>query len=514
MKNLLLTSTLFLTTLFLTAQAPTIEWQKSLGGSGSDVGRSIQQTTDGGYIVVGHSNSTNGDVTVNYGFRDYWVVKLDSTGVITWQKSLGGSGDDYAHSIQQTTDGGYIVAGSSTSTDGDVTGNLGGNDYWVIKLSSLGAITWQKSLGGSGNDEAHSIQQTTDSGYIVAGSSTSTDGDVTGNLGGNDYWIVKLNSIGSIEWQKSLGGTGDDYAHSIRQTTDGGYVIVGGSNSTDGDITGNLGFNDYWVVKLDSIGTITWQKSLGGSGNDYASSIQQTSDRGYIVAGLSNSNDGDVTGNHGGGSDYWVVKLDSNSSITWQKSMGGSGFDIGYSAQQTTDGGYLVVGYSWSTDGDITGNHGGYDYWVVKLNSIGTIVWQKSLGGSGNDYGFSIQQTSDGGYIVAGHSNSTDGDVTGNHGGSTDYWVVKLSTTVGVNEITALNEFNIYPNPTSSQITLKVNTSLVGAVYMIYDHMGKTVMSGKINAEHTIIELDNLSNGIYLFSIGENSQQTFKVIKN
>ena len=299
MKNILLSLFLFLTTLYLTAQALSIEWQKSLGGSEFDAAYSIQQTTDGGYIVAGESYSTNGDVTGNHGDYDYWVVKLSTTGVIEWQKSLGGSGYDVGWNIQQTTDGGYIVIGYANSTDGDVMGNHGDFDYWVVKLSSTGSIEWQKSLGGSGEDRGYSIQQTTDGGYIVAGQSASTNGDVTGNHGGNDYWVVKLSSTGSIIWQKSLGGTGSDVGRSIQQTTDGGYIVAGTSNSIDGDVTGNHGDFDYWVVKLSSTGAIIWQKTLGGTGSDNAYSIRQTTDGGYVVAGTSNSNDGDVTGNHG-----------------------------------------------------------------------------------------------------------------------------------------------------------------------------------------------------------------------
>ncbi|MDT8412112.1 MAG: T9SS type A sorting domain-containing protein [Vicingaceae bacterium] len=513
MKNILFTSALFLTSLCLIAQAPSIEWQKSLGGSGWDRAYSIEQTTDGGYIVVGYSSSTDGDVTGNNGNSDYWVVKLDGTGTIEWQKSLGGSGGDDARSIQQTADGGYIVAGSSNSTDGDVTGNQGDWDYWVVKLDGSGIITWQKSLGGSGSDIAYSIQQTTDGGYIVAGRSNSTDGDVTGNHGLYDYWVVKLDSIGTITWQKSWGGSGWDEASSIQQTIDGGYVVTGSSISTNGDVTGNHGYEDYWVVKLSSTGAIVWQKSLGGTKYDVAYSIQQTTDGGYIVAGTSTSNNGDVTGNHGG-ADYWVVKLSSIGSIIWQKSLGGTAWEEAYSIEQTTDGGFVVVGYSDSNDGDVTGNNGGRNYWVVKLSSTGTIYWQKALGGTnGSNLGHSIQQTTDGGYVIAGRSNSNDGDVTGNHG-DYDYWVIKLSPSVGVNEIAAFNEFSVYPNPTSNQITLKVKTDLIGDVYTIYDNMGKMVMSGKINTENTVIELNNLSSGIYLFSIGENSKQTFKVIKN
>ncbi|MBX2960383.1 MAG: T9SS type A sorting domain-containing protein [Flavobacteriales bacterium] len=512
MKNLLITLSLFLTSIYLAAQSQSIEWQTSLGGTGSDNATFIQQTTDGGYIVAGRAQSTDGDVTGNHGqASDYWVVKLTSTGAITWQKSLGGTDVDFATSIQQTTDGGYIVAGFSYSTDGDVTGNHGQADYWVVKLSSTGAITWQKSLGGTGGDFANSIQQTTDGGYIVAGFSNSTNGDVTGNHGSTDYWVVKLDSTGTIIWQKSLGGSGEDFGSSIQQTADGGYIVEGYSSSTDGDVTGNHGLYDSWVVKLDNVGTISWQKSLGGTVDDKSGFIQQTTDGGYIFAGRSQSTDGDVTGNHGS-YDYWVVKLSNTGGITWQKSLGGSGNDQASSIQQTTDGGYVVAGHSYSTDGDVTGNHGSTDYWVVKLDSVGTITWQKSFGGAGSDYAYIIHQTTDGGYVVGGESDSQDGDVTGNHGGY-DYWVVKLSSTVGVTEITELNEFSVYPNPTSKQITLKANHQLIGAIYTIYDNMGKTVISGQINAIQTVIELGNLSGGIYLFSVGEN-KQSFKVIKN
>ncbi len=512
MKNLLITLSLFLTSIYLTAQAPSIEWQKSLGGTGDEEAKAIQQTTDGGYVVAGYSKSINGDVTGNHGGSyDYWVVKLDSAGTIAWQKSIGGTASDGAYFIQQTTDGGYVVAGSSISNDGDVTGNHGSNDYWVVKLDSTGTIEWQKSLGGTTSDIANSIQQTSDYGYVVAGHSYSINGDVTDNHGNMDYWVVKLDSTGAISWQKSLGGTGYDDATSIQQTIDGGYIVAGQSSSTDGDVTGNHGDWDYWVVKLDNTGAISWQKSFGGSGADLGQSIQQTIDGGYVVAGRSSSTDGDVTGNHGDW-DYWVVKLDNTGAISWQKSFGGSGADLGQSIQQTIDGGYVVAGWSNSINGDVVGNQGSYDYWVVKLSSTGDINWQKSIGGTRSDYAESIQQTTDGEYVVAGWSYSINGDVTNNHGG-VDYWVVKLSSAIGVNEMTELNEFSVYPNPTSSQITLKANNQLIGAFYTIYDNMGKIVLSGQINAAQTLIELGNLSGGIYLLSIGEH-KQSFKVIKN
>lgn len=407
------------------SQAPSIEWQKCFGRKGRDIASSIQQTIDGGYIITGYSESDSSNVKGNHDDDNCWIVKLSSFGSIEWQKSFGGSGSDYAESLQQTTDSGYIIAGRSDSNSGDITGNHGLFDYWIIKLSSDGSAQWQKSLGGSLGDGASSIQQTNDGGYIVAGDATSNDGDVSGNHGYQDYWVVKLTKYGSVEWQKSLGGSGQDHARSIQKTSDGGYIVVGDSESNDGDVTGNHDMADSWIVKLTSDGSIEWQKSLGGSDYDYATSIQKTSDGGYIVACCAGSSDGDVTGNHGS-SDSWILKLASDGSTQWQKCFGGSFDDTANSIQQTNDGGYIVAGISYSNNGDITESHGdGGDYWILKLSSIGTIEWQKCLGGSGTDWATSIQQTSDGGYIVAGWSNSNDGDVTGNHG-NYDYWVVKL----------------------------------------------------------------------------------------
>ncbi len=406
------------------AQAPAIQWAKCFGGSNGEFPSSVQQTTDGGYIVAGTTNSTDGDVTGSHGVLDYWIVKLNSIGVLQWQKTLGGGGDDLAYSIEQTSDSGYIVAGYTNSTNGDVTGNHGGLDYWIVKLNSIGVLQWQKTLGGSGDDRATSIQQTIDGGYILAGNTDSNDGDVTGNHGTGDFWVVKLNGSGAIQWQKCLGGSFEEQAYSIQQTTDGGYIVSGLTGSNDGDVIGNHGSSDYWVVKLSNVGAIQWQKCLGGSGGDNDARIHQTTDGGYIVAGTTTSSDGDITG-FNGLVDYWITKLDSLGVLQWQKTLGGSYLEWNYSIQQTTDGGYIVSGRSDSNDGDVTGNHGLTDIWVVKLDGVGNIKWQKCLGGTSSEDALSIQQTNDGGYIVAGSSASNDGDVSGHHGGG-DYWVVKL----------------------------------------------------------------------------------------
>lgn len=405
-------------------QSPSIEWQKSLGGSEIENAYSIQQTTDGGYIVAGYSYSNDDQVSGNHGMRDIWLIKLDEVGNLEWQRSLGGIGDDEARSVQQTADGGYIVAGYTSANGGDVNGYIGLNDYWIVKLDAVGNIQWQKPLGGSWKEEAYSIQQTTDGGYIVCGRSESNNFDVSSTHGFYDCWVVKLDASGNIQWERSLGGSGYEEAHFIRQTSDGGYIIAGSSNSTDGDLTSSHGEYDAWIVKLDPTGNIEWQKSLGGTATDAATAIQQSTDGGYIVVGSSSSSDGDATVNHGS-SDYWIVKLDETGNIQWQKSLGGSSDEGPSAVQQTIDGGYIVGGYTKSTDGDVNGNHGYGDCWLIKLDVTGNVEWQKTMGGTNGEGIASLQQTADGGYIIAGGSDSNDGDISGNHGTS-DILVIKL----------------------------------------------------------------------------------------
>ena len=306
------------------AQGPEIQWQKCFGGTQDDFAECIIQTSDGGFVTAGTTNSNDGNVSGNHGGYDAWVVKLNAAGAIQWQKCFGGSGDDEFNSIVQTSDGGFAATGWTYSNDGEVSGNHGSPDVWVVKLDDTGAIQWQKCLGGELSDVATSIIQTADGGFAVAGNTASTDGDVSGNHGGQaDAWVVKLNDTGAILWQRCCGGSGEESFSSIIETTDGGFVAAGYTGSNDGDVSGNHGSNDVWVVKLNASGAILWQKCLGGSGQDIAFSIIQDFDDGLSVAAITNSNDGEVSGNHGE-NDAWVVKLNSAGSIEWQKCLGGA----------------------------------------------------------------------------------------------------------------------------------------------------------------------------------------------
>ena len=244
---------------------PDIEWQKTIGGSDDDIAHAVEQTSDSGYIVAGWTESTDGDITGNKGLEDFGIVKLSPLGDIEWQRTLGGSEPDLARSIKQTFDGGYIVAGLTRSNNGDVLPRKYEEpSFWIVKLTSSGVIEWQKIFGGGRWDYPFSIQQTKDSGYVIAGITSSFDGDVVGrnryNVDNHDFWVVKITSAGILEWQKSLGGSDEDMAESIQQTSDGGYIVAGHTVSTDGDVTMNKGGSDYWVVKLSSGGAIEWEK--------------------------------------------------------------------------------------------------------------------------------------------------------------------------------------------------------------------------------------------------------------
>ena len=448
----LLTYLLFILPLGSYAQTPGIEWQKTYGGTGTDEASVVRPTNDGGYIVTGLSNSANGDVTGNHGAADHWVMKLNSLGAIQWKKSYGGSSDDKGYDIRQTTDGGYIFIGYTTSNDGNVTGNHGSTDYWVVKINDTGLIQWQKAMGGSGAENGYNVIQTLDGGYATIGlsSTTNNSGDVagSGNHGGSDYWLTKLDASGTIQWTKSYGGAGLEQAFGIVQNADSSYVLCGYSASaSSGDVTDNHGGSDYWIVKVSPSGVLIWQRSYGGTGADRAFNICKTTDGGYVVNGASASTDGNITANHGG-NDYWVIKLNDTGGLVWQRSIGGTGDDFGRSVQQTLDGGYVLGGRTnTANNGDVTGNHGDYDYWVVKLNDAGAIKWQKCFGGTlgegapGATVPFTtVTQLADGKYIMAGCTYSNDGDATGNNSTNTttddNYWIVKLQACPAYGSIT------------------------------------------------------------------------------
>lgn len=451
-----LTVLLSMSCCMLLAQNPLVkQWNYRFGGTYRDAGVYIQQTKDGGYIIGGYSKSDssgdktqgNWDITLNT--FDYWIVKIDSLGGKQWDKVFGGTGAEDLRMIQQTSDGGYILGGSSSSgINGDKSQATWGSstDYWIVKIDSLGNKQWDKDFGGTGTDYLFSLQQTFDGGYILGGFSNSIiSGDKTQGLWGNafDFWIVKTDSLGNKLWDKDFGTTNSDGLRVIRQTTDGGYIIGG---STDANISGDKtqvsnGGSDYWIIKTDGFGNKLWDRGFGGLYNESLFSMEQTSDGGYIIGGISTSGiSGDKTQETWGGNDYWIVKTDSLGNKQWDKDFGGTSTeaDIG-KISQTTDGGYLVSGTSFSPlSGSKTENNlANPQTWVLKTDSLGFIQWDKTLQSAGT-YNFSSRggiaiQANDGCFVMA---NFTDGGIAGDKTqdtwGDTGYWIIKFCDTTQV----------------------------------------------------------------------------------
>lgn len=345
-----------------------IQWQKTYGGSLDDRGTSIIQTQDGGYAVLGSSTSADGQVTTNAGAQDFWVAKLDANGNMVWQKSFGYSGSDKGISLIQTQDNGYLLTGiiDVTASGGQGNSRHAGGDYWAIKLDVNGTLVWRNYFGGNFTDTPYDVTQTQDNGYLIVGSSDSNDTDISNNIGTYDFWVVKLSALGDLVWEKNFGGTEIDEARAITTTHDGNYIIVGDTRSNDGNITSNKGAADLWLIKITPNGNLLWEKTFGGTNFDAARAIAKTQDNSFVIAGSSRSNNGNLTTNKGQ-NDAWALKVNAEGYLIWQTTIGGSNIDFGYGITQLNNGNIVMVGDTFSNDGDITENKGFTDALIVKI---------------------------------------------------------------------------------------------------------------------------------------------------
>ncbi len=400
-----------------------ITFLETLGGSKNDSGQSVVATPDGGYAILGFTQSMDGDVAnASDESFDYWILKYDAQNTMQWQHTYGGSGDDRGRSIITTADGGYAVLGYTTSTDGDVTGTSGMQDFWLAKLDAIGNLQWQKSFGFSGNDYGIALIQTQDLGYAITGvlDVTASGGEGNASLtasrhAGGDYWVVRLNANGDLQWSRYFGGNFTDTPEGIVETADNGFIIAGGSDSEDTDISANIGAYDFWVIRISPTGALVWEKSFGGDQIDEARAIVTSDDGNYIIAGDTRSNDNDVSNNNGA-ADVWLIKITPEGDLLWEKTFGGSDFDVARALVKTQDNGYLLAGSSRSSDGDVSENKGQNDAWAIKVDRYGNLEWETSLGGSNIDFAYGIAELSDGTAVVVGDTASDDGDISINKG--------------------------------------------------------------------------------------------------
>ena len=395
MKNTIthLKQFLFLISLFtnqLFPQTPDTIWTKTFGGTNIDIGHCVKETADSGYIITGYTRSFG-----LFSGRNVWLIKTDKNGNEEWNNTFGGNNDEEGYSVQQTTDGGFIIAGYTKSF------GAGLNDVFLIKTDALGNQLWIKTFGGAQDDEGYSVLETNDGGYLIGGVTSSY------GAGSRDMWMIKTDPAGNLVWQKTHGGLSSDGAWSVDKTSDGGFILTGWTFSNGPGALGNA-----WLVKTDSAGNQQWNRYFGGNDVDRGYAVKQTADGGYILTGYTDS--------FGAGLyDMLLIKTDTSGNAQWTKTFGGTGRDYGNSVQQTSDGGFIVLGYTLSFGA------GGDDVYLVKTDANGNEEWSKTFGGSASDVGFFISQTNDGSFIITGHTLSFGAGVH-------DVWLLKIDNVIPV----------------------------------------------------------------------------------
>ncbi len=506
MKKIVLYFVTFLPALSLYAQLPAIDWQRTLGGTGFEQAVDVSQLQDNNFIAVGITKSTNGDVTAFYGGYDIWMVKLDNTGNILWQKTFGGSADDTVENVSRTSDGGFLVIGNTKSTNGSFSDNDSTNPPHVrifcAKFDTDGTLIWKKFVGPLDGGFGEGISETSDGGYIcVSYVYNAPPGNPS--AGSYDVMVTKLTAGLGTSWEQTFGGSGGDSAWRVIENTAGEYLFTGTTMSGHNNLLQNNGNSDIWFVKLDASGRLVWQRNYGGPGFDTPKNLIQTVDGGYLLINTGQGAGGDITESFGG-DDAWAIKTDSEGVMEWQHSYGGLGMEdvrVIYPWQ----GGYVIGGSTTSAAiNNITvAGYGNRDFWVFKIDQYGALDWNIKYGGSGDDYLFGFSGALDGGFIMGGWTYSNDGQVSGNHStNQADYWVVKLNDGNLNVQPAKVEGIGAYPNPAYEQLNftgIKGDTSIE-----VFDVTGRYVQQLKCN--NGIANVSTLTKGVYILKLYTGTQ--------
>jgi len=426
MKNINLILYYCLFSLISLQAQPDIQWQKNYGSPGNDSFFRGIPLPDGGYLLGGATDSTGGDVSGWNGNADFWIVRTDASGNMLWEKTYGGTEEDAFMDFTATQDGGFLLCGYTYSNDGDVTLNRGFNDGWIIKINSTGDLIWQQTYGGISADAFIAVIGEDNGDFLIAGQSSSVDGDIAGSIGGGDIWVLRIDSTGQIKSSSNYGGTNSDFPRDIIRTSDGGHLIIGGSFSNDIHISGNHGSIDVCLIKLNAQDSMEWIEVYGGPDMDigYYGIVNSAGE--YIISCSSLASGGQVSQHHGNNEDdAWIINVSPGGILQWEKSIGGSYHDDLGMPLELPGGGYIFAGSTESNDGDVTINQGGYDLWLVCTDDTGSIVWQKTYGGSYDDGG-RILFTTDNSLVILGATGSNDGDIDFTVNGWYDAWLVKF----------------------------------------------------------------------------------------
>ena len=499
-------------------QSFNIEWQKCFGGTDWDKANDILMLDDA-YLIIGGTRSDDGDVSFNHGQGDIWLLKISKTGELLWEKTYGGSSGEHVGRIFPTDDGNYYIIGVSGSSDGDISNDPypDSGDLWLLKIDPAGNIIWEEIFGGSGWEMLPTGIPTSDGGLVTLILSSSGDGDVSKHYGLWDAWMIKVNSDGEKQWDFTLGSPGQEFGQAIIQTSDGGFLVgISAHNFEGGNITCTPHSIDYMeavLVKLDTNLNIEWNRCYGGSMSDGVTSLVELED-GYIFGGYANSNDGDVSGNHGS-ADHWIVKIDFDGNIIWQKCLGGTGTE-GYTRIYNVDDNFIVTGTTSSYNGDVTGNNSiSEDYrdiWIVNLDSDGNLLWQQCFGGIANEeLYFGFHYISENNFVIAGQTDNGPSFDVGctPHGGNgdRDFWVFEVKdTTVSVQEqLPATTGISAYPNPARDYVCFEFKSEKGStADIKIFNNMGVQISIPVLyySEDKVVWDTRDVNAGVYFYTFG------------
>ncbi len=456
MRNLLrvwaFVGTQFIVSAPAIADAPDTLWTKTYGGTSGDYGESVQECASGGFIITGMTYS------FGTGSCDVYFIRTNANGDTLWTKTYGGTSSEWGSSVQECAGGDFIIVGETKSFG---TGNY---DVYLIRTNADGDTLWTKTYGGTDYDYGYSVQECAGGGFIIAGETSSFGAD------SSDVYLIRTNTDGDTLWTKTYGGTGDDYGSSVQECAGGGFIIAGQTRSF------GAGSRDVYLIRTDANGAPLWTKTYGGTSDDYGSSVQECAGGGFIIAG--------ITYSFGAGSfDIYLIRTDADGDTLWTRTYGGTSYDKGKSVQECADRGFIIAGYTTSFGA------GGYDVYLIKTDANGALLWTRTYGGTGDDYGYSVQECAGGGFIIAGKTISF-GD------GSMDVYLIRISET-GVEEETGNRHkaigisLEVYPNPSFGNalikygVTEKADISL--GLYDISGRLVKTLYSGtQEKGEHKV----------------------------
>jgi hypothetical protein len=456
------------------AQPPDSLWSRTFGGNEWEFCTSVEQTSDGGYILAGIV------MPMNVPFDDFWLVKTDENGDSLWSRTFGGQSFDDCFFVHETANGGYVLAGYTESF------GSGHSDFWLLKTDENGDSLWSQTYGGYSIDECRSAAETSDGGYILAGNSSSFSENPM------DYWLVKTDENGDSLWSRTYGGSHDDVCSCVAQTSDGGYILGGWTDSFG---PGTPWSENFWIVKTDANGDSLWSRVFGGREDDKCHSVMQTSDGGYILAGETSSFDTQWPYRP----DFWIIKTDANGDSLWSRTFGKGGSEVCYCVGQSEDGGYILTGYT-----DSYGARGS-DFWLIKLIENGDSIWKRTFGGNNADVSHCAVQTSDGGYALAGYTYSFGA-------GGGDFWLVKTGSELSAEPSENLlpSEYVLhqnYPNPFNPLTEIVYKMPKAGSVSLhVFDVLGRevaTLENGHVGAGLHRVTFDGsyLPSGIYFYRL-------------